>query len=150
MPKRYYTVDEVNSILPRIISLWTQIMQVRGQVKTTYQRLESKNAAPKSEDFDPLVPGLAADVLRDRYTFRGLVEVLRSQIADLNALGCQVKDIDTGLCDWWGRSGARDVLLCWRFGEQQLAFFHDLETGVAGRRPVAELEPPQLPARTAP
>ena len=57
------------------------------------------------------------------------------------ALGAEVKDIETGLCDWFGKNGERDVLLCWRFGEPRCAFFHDLDAGFAGRRPVSELLP---------
>jgi hypothetical protein len=73
------------------------------------------------------------------------VDLIKSLNTDLNALGCQVKDLDTGLCDWWGRSGTKDVLLCWKFGEPWVAFFHDADAGFAGRRPVSELEPANLP-----
>jgi hypothetical protein len=50
--------------------------------------------------------------------------------------------VETGLVDWFARSADREVFLCWRFGEKEVAFFHDLEAGFAGRRPVSELTEP--------
>ena len=40
------------------------------------------------------------------------------------------------------RSVDGDVLLCWRFGEKEVGYFHDIETGFSGRRPISELKPP--------
>jgi hypothetical protein len=36
------------------------------------------------------------------------------------------------------------VCLCWRFGETEVGFFHDLDAGFAGRRPISELKPPLM------
>lgn len=145
--RRYFTVEEVNTLIPRMTEAWLYIMQLRGQLKTIYQRLDAKKMAPKGDNFDPNLPGAPADVLKDRFTFAGLVDVLKGELATVQALGAEVKDIETGLCDWYGKNGDRDVLLCWRFGEARCAFFHDLDTGFAGRRPVSELAPSPPPTR---
>ena len=51
----------------------------------------------------------------------------------------QVKDVDEGLIDFPARHGEQVVLLCWRDGEDDVAWFHDLASGFAGRRPISEL-----------
>jgi hypothetical protein len=91
------------------------------------------------------VPGAPADVVRDRSLFKALAEVLRADVNAVLELGCVIKDLDTGLVDWYGRSGAEDVFLCWRLGEREVGFFHSLEGGFAARRPVAELLPAEQP-----
>ena len=85
---------------------------------------------------------------RERTAFRGLIEAMRSDLELVGAMGCQIKDLEIGLVDWFGRSGARDVFLCWRLGEPEVLYYHELDAGFSGRRPVEELEPPELPERT--
>jgi hypothetical protein len=59
-------------------------------------------------------------------------------VAELEALGVQVKDLDEGLVDFPARHPALDepVLLCWRHGEDRVAYWHGLEEGFAGRKPL--------------
>jgi hypothetical protein len=57
-------------------------------------------------------------------------------VAELTRLGVQVKDPDTGLVDFPARRGGEDVLLCWQAGEDAVSWWHDLESGFAGRRPI--------------
>ena len=60
-------------------------------------------------------------------------------MGELHELGILVKDLDSGLVDFPCRREDEDVLLCWRLGEEEVAFWHRLEDGYAGRRPVGEL-----------
>jgi hypothetical protein len=140
--KHYYTVAEANQRVPTLQDIFGRVIRLRSQLKTIYTRLDDRKFAPSTDDFTPYVKGAPPDVLHDRATFKGLVELVKSEIASVQDLGCTIKDIDTGLVDWLGKSGADEVLLCWRFGEKEVAFFHDLESGFAGRRPVSELLPP--------
>ena len=139
--RRYYSLDEVNALVPALASIFTRVMQLRGQLKTLHKKLEDKRFAPVGDDFEPSVPGAPPEVVRDRMIFKGLVETLKSDLATVGELGCSIKDLDIGLVDWLARNGDRDIYLCWRFGEREVAFFHDLDAGFAGRRPVAELRP---------
>jgi hypothetical protein len=140
--KRYFTVQQANGQVRTLEERFARIMQIRAQLKPLYARLESQKAAPKNDDFEPHMKGVSPDVLRDRVTFKGLLEVLKGEVGEIQELGCMIKDIETGLVDWFGKNGGHDVLLCWRFGEKEVAYFHDLEAGIAGRRPVSELMPP--------
>lgn len=50
--------------------------------------------------------------------------------------GIVVRDIEAGICDFPGRRTGDDVFLCWRFGEERIDFWHDLDAGFAGRAPI--------------
>jgi len=49
-------------------------------------------------------------------------------------MGGVIKDPQTGLVDFYGRVGEKLVWLCWRYGEDSLSHYHDLEAGFSGRR----------------
>jgi hypothetical protein len=55
---------------------------------------------------------------------------------ELEAVGVEVKDPETGLLDFPGELDGRRVCLCWKRGEDRVAFWHDLESGFRGRRPL--------------
>ena len=74
------------------------------------------------------------DARRD--DFDALVKELEACVEELVALGIVVKDVDLGLVDFPARRHGEDVLLCWHVGEERVAFWHGLEEGYAGRKPV--------------
>jgi hypothetical protein len=57
----------------------------------------------------------------------------------IQTMGFQVKDVEAGLIDFPCMRNGEEVLLCYRLGEPDILFWHDLESGFAGRRPVEEL-----------
>ena len=73
---------------------------------------------------------------------RRLGETIGRGISRLGERGALVKDLDQGLCDFYALMGDRLVFLCWRPGEPEIAHWHSLDEGFAGRRPLknAELE----------
>jgi len=68
-------------------------------------------------------------------------QLLRMQgfLDELQAIGCELKDYRMGLVDFIGRHQGRDVCLCWRLGESSVAFWHEMDSGFAGRQPVSAL-----------
>jgi hypothetical protein len=67
---------------------------------------------------------------------RQLTERLQAHLAAVQALGIEVKDIERGLIDFRHQREGRDVYLCWMLGEQDIAWWHPVETGFAGRQPL--------------
>jgi hypothetical protein len=57
-------------------------------------------------------------------------------VEELTALGVEVKDADTGLVDFPSVRHGEEVLLCWQVGEDAVEWWHDRESGIAGRAPV--------------
>lgn len=112
-PRKLFNLDDANAMLPLVSRV------VRDIVKT-FTELEEVAAA---ED------GVAsrADELE-----RQLEELGR----ELAALGCMLKDPRVGLVDFPARIAGRYVLLCWKLGEDRVSFWHELDSGFAGRKPV--------------
>ena len=80
-----------------------------------------------------LPPARLAEV--DAGVSRRATELARV-LEEIQALGVVVKDLDTGLVDFPSVRDGRDVLLCWRLGEDEVAFWHGYDDGFAGRRPI--------------
>jgi hypothetical protein len=57
-------------------------------------------------------------------------------VLELSELGAQVKDLDRGLLDFPARRGDEDVLLCWHVGEDEIGYWHGVDEGFAGRKPL--------------
>lgn len=62
----------------------------------------------------------------------------KDAVAEINAIGVQVKDLDIGLLDFPCNVDGEIVLLCWRMGEEKITHYHGMEEGFAGRKPIDE------------
>ena len=72
--------------------------------------------------------------------FPNEMEELVAYVTELNKLGVQVKDLGAGLIDFpHERKSGEEVLLCFKLPETELSFWHSLDGGFAGRRPLSEL-----------
>ena len=69
-----------------------------------------------------------------------LGEAMARDLGALQELGVVVKDLEQGLCDFYALAGDRLVFLCWRLDEPEVAHWHSLEGGFAGRRPLKNAE----------
>jgi hypothetical protein len=138
MSKRYFTINEVNEQIPELERAFHRIAQLHAQVRQIWERLDDQGLAPDSEDFE-LDEDTPREALDDLATLRMLFDGLQDQIEGVESSGCTIKRLDTGLVDWYAQKDGRDVYLCWQLGEKSVAWWHDLETGFSGRRPISEL-----------
>lgn len=129
---RHFTPDEANAALADVRPLVEQMVEQRRAHVDALARQEELEARirgngggiPPAELADA-----AAEVEREA---RALAHV----IDELAGRGVQVKDIDTGLVDFPALRHGETVLLCWRLGEDEVGYWHTLEAGFAGRRPL--------------
>ena len=133
MPDRYYDVAEANSQIAELTTLFERVLVLRTQLKRLVPGGPSGGHKPRSED---------------RHVVRALMATLDDTTEQIAALGCVIKDVEIGLVDWPARHQGRDIWLCWRYGEAEVGFWHEVDAGYAGRRPVAELTDPRE-AKTA-
>jgi hypothetical protein len=61
---------------------------------------------------------------------------LDSLVRHIQSLGVIVKDLNTGLLDFPALRDGREVYLCWRYGEAEIAFWHETDAGFSGRQPL--------------
>ena len=139
MSRRYFTVVEASKMIPELESRFGRMLQLQAQIRSAYDRLENSGFAPEEEDFDIAPENAAPETTRDLAELRTLMDALRTDLEALRREGCIVKDIGSGLVDWYARKDGREVFLCWKLGEKSVNFWHELDTGFAGRRPVSEL-----------
>jgi hypothetical protein len=65
-------------------------------------------------------------------------EQINGLVERINDMGCELKDADMGLLDFRTLMDGREVYLCWKLGEEHVAYWHDMETGFAGRQPLED------------
>ncbi len=139
MNRRYFTLTEANQMIPQLEARFRRMLQLHVQIRETYARLTESGYAPEEENFSLQPEGAPVEITQNLAELRALIDALNADLESLKAEGCVVKDIGSGLVDWYAKKEDRDVFLCWKLGEKSVAFWHELETGFAGRRPVSEL-----------
>ncbi|HVB99176.1 MAG TPA: DUF2203 domain-containing protein [Candidatus Dormibacteraeota bacterium] len=131
---KLFTLAEAERARQRIEPLLTEAIEHRGRA-LDFER--SLTALAQRIQFSG---GLA--LRRDkaqtlRKGFDGASELMRTTVEQIEASGCQVKDIDLGLIDFPGQLNGEDVFWCWRLGEDRIRFWHRQSEGFAGRKPIS-------------
>jgi hypothetical protein len=130
--ERIYTPEEANAALDEVRPLAECMVAHRRALADAQAKQASlvTRIAGNGGDLSPSeVREPAADIARE-------LDAIAESVRQLNALGVQVKDLDEGLVDFPARHRGEDVLLCWKVGEPEVAYWHDLEEGFAGRKPL--------------
>jgi hypothetical protein len=130
-----FTFDEAQSLLPVLESL----LRRAREGKEAAEQVESALTDVSRRIF--LSGGMKVDVsavARQRAELDGHLQRVRESIAEIDAIGVQVKDLEAGLLDFPFRLEDKVVLLCWRMGEPAIEHWHTLESGFQGRQPVDE------------
>jgi hypothetical protein len=133
MAQRYFTADEANELLPEVRAVAEDLVEHRLAARAVAAERAQlvTRIAGNGGDFDPQEPReLEEDFERETVAMAEAVE-------KLERLGVIVKDADRGLVDFPAlRESGEEVLLCWQVGEDEIAYWHGLEEGFAGRKPL--------------
>jgi len=129
---RYFTPEEADALLPELRPLVESMVRHRQRLGTALERRDRLQALVGGNG-GGLPPAELAEA-------NAAVEVERSAlercVQEINDMGVQVKDLELGLVDFPALRGSEEVLLCWRLGEDAVLFWHGLEEGFAGRKPL--------------
>jgi hypothetical protein len=129
---RVFTPEEANEALAEVRPLAERMVQARHSLAAAARRQRELviRIAGNGGDLSPgEVRDAAAAVERE-------VAAIAECVAALEAAGVQVKDMDEGLVDFPARHAGRDILLCWKVGEPAVSYWHGLDEGFAGRKPL--------------
>ena len=124
---KLFSVEEANELLPRAGHIVRSIRRAYARVGS--MREAAQGAAEGAKE------GGGGMTQGPQYvtTLHSLAE----RVAELDALGIQLKDYERGLIDFPSLRDGRVVLLCWQLGEgDQVEWWHDVDTGFAGRQPI--------------
>jgi hypothetical protein len=132
---KLFTIDEAQSLLPVLESLLKRAVES----KQAAEQVEADLSALSQRIY--LSGGLHVDVgavAKQRAEVESQMLRVRETVAEIDAIGVQVKDLDAGLLDFPCRLDDEVVLLCWRIGEPSIDHWHTVEAGFQGRQPVDE------------
>lgn len=119
--RKHYTREEARALLPQIRSWLRQLNAQREMVEKCDNRLGQIVPAGSDAGGDlvnSLIKNLAA---------------MRDVLGEFQAREIQIKDLERGLIDFPAIIGGREVFLCWEQDEEDIEYWHDLDTGFAGR-----------------
>jgi len=132
MAERHFTPEEANALLGEVRPAAEELVAHRRAMTVAAARQAQlvRRIAGNGGDFDPQEPR----TLEEQFE-RETEEVARC-VEQLELLGVVVKDLDRGLVDFPALRHGEEVLLCWQVGEGEVAYWHGLEEGFAGRKPL--------------
>ena len=119
--KKHYTREEARALLPTIRKWLEQLQQIRRWLVEADRDLEK-------------LLGDGRDLGGEKVNawIKGLCQ-LKKDAGEFESREIQLKDLDRGLIDFPAILGGKEVFLCWEEDEDDIEFWHDLETGYAGR-----------------
>jgi hypothetical protein len=127
----YFTREEAEAFLPQISIVLRKIQDVRKSMRAVEEELEELRVKSigNGHDLQGRISRLQTDMTR-------YIELLGTLIEEVQAFGCELKDLDAGLIDFLGMRDGREIYLCWLLGEERINYWHYLHTGFAGRQPL--------------
>jgi hypothetical protein len=128
-----FTLDEAQAVLPIVEALLNRTLEA----KEALTGLEEEQQGLLRRVF--VSGGMLVDlavVKKRKITMAALVQRAKDSLQEIDAIGVQVKDLDTGLLDFPCVLEGETVLLCWKRGEPRIAFWHRIEDGFRGRQPI--------------
>ena len=128
-----FTLEEAQSLLPVLESLLKRAIEARDAAE------KAEAALLEVSRRIYLMGGMhinPADAARQRADVNKHLERVRETIAEIDQIGVQVKDLESGLLDFPCRLDDEIVLLCWRLGEPTIDHWHTVEAGFKGRQPL--------------
>jgi len=133
MADRSFTLDEAQSLLPVLESLLRTAIDGKKLIETVEAELQE--LAPRVFLSGGLLVNIV-QVARRKAEREKTIQRVKDTLAEIDATGVQVKDLDIGLLDFPCQVEGRTVLLCWKLGEPGITHWHDASEGFAGRKPI--------------
>jgi hypothetical protein len=144
----FYTLARANARLPEVRGILEDLRSRRLELVGLRDRLHATSGVAAAGGPGSLVDDALLDagsgspesprVLAAR--IQAIIDQMQAAVERLDAWDVTLRDIETGLVDFPALVCGRQVWLCWRLGEDDVAWWHELSTGIAGRRSLAELE----------
>lgn len=123
----YYTVAGANAAIPEVSKRYELVMRRRADVMRAEQALQAALASGSGLD----------EYSRRKQALNSALTAFYSAIEDVEGMGVALKGLDEGLIDFPSRRFDDDVWLCWKYGEGEIKFWHEKDSGFGKRKPIA-------------
>lgn len=127
----YYDITAANDRLAELRAVLTALRDDRDRVARSQLRLAQLRDTAGDQH---------AALEREQEHVVAAVQRMEAAVRQIDAWGITLRDIGSGLVDFPALANGRPIWLCWKLGEGEIAWWHDHETGLAGRKPLIELE----------
>jgi len=130
---RFFTLPEAESILPDVASTIREAISLKQQYEKTeaeWQSFSQRVAVMGGVQVD------RAQFLERKNRRQEVARDLQQTIEKIQEFGCVVKDLDIGLIDFPTLLNGEEVYLCWKLGEPGIQFWHGVDEGFRGRKPI--------------
>src|SRR5262249_46388950 len=128
--KKYFTVGEANATLPLVRAIVKDVTELARDLRERHERLSRVRPPERGmigDAYQEELQLVQAELERDQ-------ERMQEYEQELKNLGVELKDYYTGLIDFPCWMDNREVYLCWRLGEAEVAHWHEVDAGFAGRQ----------------
>lgn len=122
---RYYTPQEANNLLEIVRPMVAELMQISERIRSRQPEIWAVVEKSAGNGGNPELSKLLPD-------FDRLDQVLHR----LQDMGIEVKDLTIGLIDFPALKDGRVIFLCWKYNEEKIQFWHEVEAGFAGRQEI--------------
>jgi hypothetical protein len=122
--EKHYTREEARILLPQLRQWLDQLGQLRLEIDSNDRRLAGLMAAGQD---------LGGELVNNSVKLLGTVKDLLQKFQDREII---IKDLQRGLVDFPALIGGKEVFLCWEKDENDVEFWHDIDSGYAGREPL--------------
>jgi hypothetical protein len=131
----YYDLGAANERVRELRPLLSELRADRAAIVASQSRLRQSRAEDGAEGENS-----RARLEHERELLTDIVRRMERTVRQIDAWGVTLRDIGTGLVDVPALANGRPIWLCWKLGEDEIAFWHELDAGIAGRKPLIELE----------
>jgi len=128
---RSFTLDEANALLPRLREVLAEMQEKKAKLDRVRGELGQMTRTASGNGHL-----LAQQMDRKRRDGETLAARLNELLSEVHRMGCELKGLEEGLIDFRSERNGRLVYLCWKLGEEGIAYWHELDTGFAGRQPL--------------
>jgi hypothetical protein len=133
MSDRTFTLDEAQTLLPILESLLKQAINGKKLIEEVDAELQ-ETAHRVFLNGGTLVN--VVHLARRKAEREKSIQRIKDAVAEIDATGVQVKDLDVGLLDFPCEVEGEIILLCWKLGEAKITHWHSTTEGFAGRKPI--------------
>lgn len=126
---KLFSLDEANALLPQLEQIVEELRGTRKAISDAQRDATDVARQARRNGHDR-----SGDIAEARRRLSDLISRFDSRIKSIGDLGCELKDLEIGLFDFRSMREGRIVYLCWKVGEPEIGFWHDLQEGYAGRR----------------
>ena len=127
------SVEEATALIPQVLKHLASLRNQRSQILRTQAQIEIEELTGTGSNGE-LSPAARAALTTLMETFEGQTKKFERELETLSRKGAQLKDLDSGLVDFYSLRGNEVVFLCWKEGETEITHWHSLEGGFRNRR----------------